>query len=124
MLRIFLADDSELIRSRLRRMLSEVPRVRLVGEAATAQEAREKIPEARPDVVILDFHMPGGSGLEVLRYVKGFHPEILAVLLTNDPSPQSRRAGLEARADRFFDKSLEFEKIAELLREVSEAQIL
>src|SRR5436190_509507 len=69
-MRIFLADDSVIVRERLTTLLLELPEVEIVGEAATAGDAMKSIRELRPDVVILDIQMPGGSGIDVLRTIR------------------------------------------------------
>lgn len=69
----------------------------------------------RPDVVILDINMPGGSGIEVLHDIKQLSPSPRVIMLTNYSQPQYRRKCLDAGADHFFDKSTEFEKIRDVL---------
>lgn len=62
-------DDDPLGRARLRDLMSEVPLLELIGEAADAQTAVRVVEELKPDVVFLDIEMPGGSGLEVARRI-------------------------------------------------------
>ena len=63
---ILIVDDSATIRDRLREMLSILPGVERVDTAATASDARRCLESAPPDVVVLDIHLPQGSGIEVL----------------------------------------------------------
>lgn len=64
-LRVFIVDDEPPARARLRQLLSEAGHVQVVGEADNAQDARDAIAEARPDVVFLDIEMPQGRGTEL-----------------------------------------------------------
>ncbi len=67
MLRILIIDDEAPARSRLRRMLVDVPAGHVVGEAATGQEALALIPVKEPDVLLLDISMPGLNGMALAR---------------------------------------------------------
>ena len=64
MLKVFITDDSVLVRERLVGLISELEAVELVGQAESAPEAIEAIPRLRPNVVILDIRLPGGNGIE------------------------------------------------------------
>src|SRR4051794_8948040 len=103
--KVFIVDDSPLIRASLSEMLEHVPGTTIAGQAATPQEAIEGILAATPDVVILDLHLPGGSGLSVLRGVHPKLPDTMFVVLTNHPTPQYRRLCLEHGASHFLDKN-------------------
>ena len=67
MLRALIVDDEPLARARARRMLAEIGGVEVVGEAASAAEARARIAAARPDVLLLDIQIPGEDGFALLR---------------------------------------------------------
>ena len=95
-------------------MLSEVKDVKVVGQAATAASALEKIWTLRPDYVILDIQMPGLSGIYVLEKMKKYPPVPKVIILTNYPFPHFKNACMSAGADYFFDKSKDFEKILEV----------
>ena len=66
-MRVLLADDHELVRAGVRRVLESVPGVEVVGEAARGDETLEMLARLEPDVLLLDLNMPGGDGFEVLR---------------------------------------------------------
>jgi two-component system LytT family response regulator len=68
-LRVLIVDDERLARDKLRAFLAGEPEVELVGEAASGDEAVERIRALAPDVLFLDVHMPGRSGFEVLAAV-------------------------------------------------------
>lgn len=119
-MRVFLVDDSVVIRQRLKRMLADLKEIEVMGEAADAAEATEAIHVAKPDVVLLDIHLLGGSGIEVLENVKKDQPAPAVIILTNYPYPQYRKKCLDAGADYFFVKSTEFDKVVPALQQLIE----
>jgi len=121
-MKIFIADDSRVVVERLAGLLEDVPGARLVGQAGDVPAAVTGIQEMKPDAVILDLHMPGGSGLDVLRAIRIDHPHLYVVICTNYPYPEYREECLTAGANLFLDKSAEFEKIPSILRELAEKE--
>jgi DNA-binding NarL/FixJ family response regulator len=118
MLKVVVADDSELMRERLVAMISELETVELVGQASDANEALEIIQRLQPDVAILDIRMPGGGGIRVLETIKQEATPPVVIMLTAFPYPQYRRKCLQAGADYFTDKSTEFHSVGEVLRQL------
>jgi DNA-binding NarL/FixJ family response regulator len=118
-MRVLIADDSRVVVERLADLLKEVPGVQLVGRANDAPEAIHSIVKTNPDAVILDLQMPGGSGLDVLRSIRRSHPSVWVLICTNYPYPQYREECIAAGANYFLDKSAEFEKIPEILRDLT-----
>jgi DNA-binding NarL/FixJ family response regulator len=121
-MKVFIADDSRAVMERLTDLLEEVPGAQLVGQAWDAPEAVRGIQTLKPDALILDLQMPGGSGLDVLRAIRQDHPHLYVLICTNYPYSQYREECLSAGANSFLDKSAEFEKIPELLRELIEKE--
>lgn len=117
-MKVFIADDSRVVVERLAGLLEEVPGAQFVGRAGDVLQAVLGIEHMKPDALILDLHMPGGSGLDVLRAIRAGHPELCVVVCTNYPYPEYREECLTAGANFFLDKSTEFEKIPILLREL------
>ena len=119
--KVFIADDSDIVRERLAALLSELPGVDVVGEAETAFEAIRSIRRLKPAVVILDISMPGGSGIQVLEAIRKERPVPLVIMLTNFTHEPYRRRCLKLGADYFFDKSSEFEKVKDVLENLVSA---
>src|SRR6266403_6299548 len=117
-MKIFIADDSKAVVERLADLLEEVQGTQLVGQAGDVPEAVRGIQKMRPDALILDLQMPGGSGLDVLRAIRTDFPHLYVLICTNYPYPQYREECLTAGANFFLDKSAEFEKIPAILREL------
>jgi len=73
-------DDEPLIRRGIRKILSGIPNVEVIGECGSGQEAIQSISADRPDLVLLDVQMPGGSGLDVVRGIgPKFMPPVIFV---------------------------------------------
>jgi DNA-binding response OmpR family regulator len=112
--RILVVDDSPAIRARLVAMLREVPGVE-PHEAGDAESALVAIRESTPELVVLDVHMPGKSGLEALPLIKALPSPPVVIILTSDPSEHHRRLSFANGADFFFDKSRDFARVVELV---------
>ena len=116
-MRILIADDSAEICKRLAEMLSDIPGVEIVGFAADGASTLDAVRRLRPDVVTLDLRMPGGSGFDVLRDLRGESPAPFVIMLTNFASPEYERRATELGAGAFLDKSRDFDRVVELVRD-------
>ena len=116
--RVLVVEDSDLVRLRLRAMLSEIPEVTTLAEAATAAEAERLLPEWGADVVILDIRLPDSSGLGVLRTAKALPHPPRVIILTDYGYDMLRERCLSEGADRFLEKSTEFDRLPEVLSEL------
>jgi CheY-like chemotaxis protein len=114
--KVYIVDDSEVVIERLQAMLSELKEIEIIGQARTPFEAMSGIRKLKPDAIILDLRMPGGSGIDVLVDIKKDKLVSTVIILTNYPYPQYRKKCMEAGADFFFDKSTEFERILEVFK--------
>ena len=90
-LRIFVAEENEVIRSVLCALLVAHPGWEVCGEAADGVEALQKIAELKPDIVLLDFNMPNKSGLEVAReLLQGWTSYKIIILISTETEPVVR----------------------------------
>jgi DNA-binding NarL/FixJ family response regulator len=108
--KVFLADDSAMIRDRVAAMLADQS-MDIVGQAETPQDSIDGILAVHPDVVVLDVQLEGGSGLEVLRAVRQVDPRIAFVVFSNNAGPAYRKRYLGEGAQRFLDKTTEFDQL-------------
>ena len=115
-MRVLIADDSEPLVQRLAAKLGEVSGIEIVAQTGTVAEAAEAVRSLNPDVVILDICMPGGSGIDVLKGMKRDLLTPIVIVLTNYGYPQYRKKCLQLGARFFLDKSAEFERVSEALR--------
>ena len=118
-IKVFVADDSVVLRERVLEMLRDIPGVEVLGCAADGLHAIDCIRSLRPDAVVLDIQMPRGGGLDVLKNIRHEGGRPIIVVFTNFPYPQYRKRAFEYGADFFFDKTSEFEKLRELFGELT-----
>jgi DNA-binding NarL/FixJ family response regulator len=104
-LTLLVVDDSAAFRSRVRRRLDEDRAIAVVGEADNGADALSGIERLRPDVVLLDLHIPPPDGFEVLRAVKRLFQATCVVVLTNNASPLVRERCERLSADAVIDKA-------------------
>jgi DNA-binding NarL/FixJ family response regulator len=110
-----IAEDSDAFAHRILTMLTKLSGVEIVRRVSNVPEAAEAIRALKPDVVILDISMPGGSGIDVLEGMKKNRQTSIVIVFTNYGYPQYRKKCLELGARYFFDK-VELENVSELLR--------
>ena len=115
MQKVFLVDDSAMVRQRLAEMLAGVPEVSVVGQAAGADEAIRRILDVKPDMVLLDLSLWQGSGFDVLRAVHAKEPGIDIYMLSNFCSEPYRQHAAELGACDFFDKTNEFGRVRDVV---------
>src|SRR5258705_2838544 len=104
-LRIFVTDDSEIVRRVLTALLASHPGWEVCGEAADGREALEKIAQLKPDIVLLDIDMPNLDGLEATRQIMQTHPSQKVIILTMTESEQIARDVFHAGALGFVLKA-------------------
>ena len=117
---VLIADDSSTIRRRISNLLSKIPRIGDIYEAVDGQMAVDRIKKLTPRIVILDLRMPKMSGLQVLGNIQKNGSGPTFVVLTNFPLANYRDLCKRAGADYFLDKSKEFEKLPDIIREIME----
>lgn len=119
MTRVLVVDDQQLMRRGLRMLLSTVPDIEVVGEAADGREALARLRHDPPDVVLCDLRMPGMDGVEMVSVATARHPQIpILVLTTFDDDALVRRA-MVAGAAGFLLKSVTTEDLAQAVRQVA-----
>ena len=107
---IVIVDDHALFRSGVRSEVEDL--VDVVGEAGTVEDAVRTIGEARPDVVLLDVHMPGGGGVEVIRRVAAVDPGQRFLALSVSDAAEDVIAVVRAGARGYVTKSISGEELA------------
>jgi DNA-binding NarL/FixJ family response regulator len=115
---VFIVDDCLELCRRLVGILSEIPGVRIIGQAQDVSSAKEGIKKALPDFVILDIRLRSESGLDVLKAIKSepkYSPTV--AIFTNYPYPQYRNRCMNMGADYFFDKSEDLDALVNLISE-------
>jgi DNA-binding NarL/FixJ family response regulator len=117
-MKIVIADDSSLLRDRIRSMLNDINNVFVVGEAENGVEALQLIREKEPHLAILDIRMPDMNGIEVLKKIRELKIKVKVCILTNYPYPQYKRKCFEAGADYVFCKTEDFGEINLVIKDM------
>jgi DNA-binding NarL/FixJ family response regulator len=115
---VFIVDDHELFRAGVRAELAE--HVEVAGDAASVEEAVPAILHAEPDVVLLDVHMPGGGGVEVIRQVAQQRPTQRFLALSVSDAPDDVIAVIRAGARGYVTKSISSAELADAVRRVAD----
>lgn len=117
-MRVAIVEDSSLMQERLRRTLTAISGVEVVGFAANVEAANQLIDATLPDVVVLDVELQDGqTSMGVLRFLTQEHPSIDAIVLSNFTWGSMRAGFLAEGAKAYFDKSLEFSKARDWIAE-------
>ena len=115
MQKVFLVEDSPLVRERLLELLGPVAGASVVGHATTGEAAIAAILAERPDIVLLDLSLAQGSGFDVLRALHERVPEVDFYMLSNFSAYPYRQLAERLGARDFFDKSREFERVRDIV---------
>ncbi len=120
-LKVFIADDSQLIAEMLTELLTDPGRIEVVGVGGTEQAAIESIRSMKPDVVVLDLQLSAGSGTNVIRVVRASSDLAGTKLMvtSNHTAPQLKAGCLELGADAYFDKVKELGDLSARLRQLA-----
>lgn len=117
-IRLFIVDDHDLFRSGVRAELPED--LEVVGEASDTQAAIELIREREPEVVLLDVHLPGGGGREVVKAVRETHPDVVFLALSASDAPADVVSVVRAGARGYVTKTIGVAELAEAVRRVAQ----
>lgn len=122
MIRILIADDHTIVREGLKQILAETPDMSVAGEARNGQEVLTKVGKNEYDVVLLDISMPGRSGLDVLKQLKGEHPKLPILILSMYSEEQYAMRALRAGASGYMTKESAPDELIEAIRKVSQGR--
>jgi len=120
-MKIVIADDSPLLRERIKSLIGNVINIEVVGEAQNGFEALSLLNEKKPDLILLDIRMPFLNGINTLRQIRAGGNPVKVCILTNYPYKQYRQRCMTEGADYFFDKDQDIEQLKELLSCLSKA---
>ncbi len=111
-IRLLVVDDHNLFRRGLIALLAQDRRFSVAGEAADAGEAQRSARLLQPDVILLDNHLPGVSGIDAIGGLKASAPQARVVMLTVSENEEDLAAGLRAGADGYLLKTIDTEELA------------
>lgn len=114
-IKVIIADDHEIVRVGLRRILSIDKRIQLVAEASDGEEAILLVKEYAPHVILLDISMPKIDGIETAKYIKNYFPDTIVLILTAFDSFRFIERALEAGADGYLSKDISPQLLVEAI---------
>ena len=120
--RVVIADDQPLVRSALRLILEGDPDVTVLGEAADGQGALDAARRLRPDIVLLDLHMPGRDGVWASERISELAPGVRVLVLTAFDTDRLVSAALRAGAVGFLLKDSSSEQILEAVHDAADGE--
>ncbi len=121
-IRVLLVDDHHLVRRGFRRMLEDESDIEVAGEASNGEEAVEKARELKPEVIVMDFALPGLTGAEAARQILKAAPGIGILMLSMHSEPNYVRTCLDAGARGYLLKNAIDLELIDAVRKVAAGQ--
>lgn len=116
--RVYIVEDSEIIRIRLASLFAEIEGLELVGQAGSVKVATADILRLQPDVVLLDIKLTDGNGLDMLESLRALGMKVKAIVMTFDPYHLYRKRASELGAIHFIDKAKDLGNIQLILEQI------
>lgn len=124
MLRVLLVDDHEVVRIGLRTLLDHRPGLEVVGEAGSAAEAIDLASRLRPDIVLMDIRLPGGSGVEACAEVVRQSPSSRVIMLTSYAEDDLLFEAIAAGAAGYVLKQVGSDRLIQTIEAVGRGESL
>ena len=120
---IVLADDHGVLRAGLRALLNAEDDLKVIGEAASGDDALRLVPELQPDIVLLDLNMPGPGGIEVTRRLRELVPETRVLVLTVYEDEGLLREAIDSGASGYIIKRAVESELINAIRAVARGEM-
>lgn len=118
MIKIFIADDHVIIREGLKKILHDIKDMRVIGEAGTADELREKLKPSDADIILLDLNFPGSGLLNLIPELKELYPKLFILIVTIYPEKAYAIRAMKLGAHGFITKSESLETLETAIRAI------
>lgn len=115
-IRVLLVEDNEVYRSSLELLLGMQAGLAVVGAVGSGAEAVERVAIEPPDVVLLDFRLPGMDGTDTTAAIRAVSPQIAVICLTAEAGDEDRTAVLDAGAFALVEKGEPVDALVQLVR--------
>ena len=119
MIKILIADDHALIREGVKNLVSKEPDLKIIGETSEPMTVVDSAKKLKPDLVILDISMPGKSGLDVLKEIQIFTPEVKVLVMSMHPEEQFAKRALKSGASGYITKDSSPEELLIAIRKTA-----
>ncbi len=121
-IRVLLVDDHNLFRSGIKLLLQRHPDFEVIGEASDGVEGVKRAKELKPDIVLLDMHMPGLNGREAVQLIHQDHPAIHIVMLTVSEDEDDLAHCLQSGASGYLLKNIDADYLIESLKKITQGE--
>ena len=122
MIKVFLVDDHELVRTGIRRILEDVRGIKVVGEAHSGEDAVKWCRTEQADIVLMDMNMPGIGGLEATKKILRFNPDMKVIVLTIHTENPFPTKVMQAGAAGYLTKGAGPDEMVNAIRMVQSGQ--
>ena len=122
MINVLVVDDHDLIRAGLARMLKDDRHIKVVGEAASGEEALTAVRNLQPDVVLMDLKMPGIGGLEATRRIKKSHEKVRVVVVSAFIDDPFLDRVMDSGASAYVSKNSHISEMIKAIKVVADGQ--
>lgn len=118
MIKVLVVDDHQLVRIGTSRLLADIEGIRVIGHASNGEEAIDKVKTLKPDVVLMDVHMPGIDGLEATRRCMRVDPDLKVIAVTvheDEPYPSKL---MQVGAAGYLTKKTDVDEMVRAIKKV------
>jgi two-component system response regulator DevR len=122
--RILLVDDHEVVRVGLKALLDKHPDFEVIAEAASARDAIEKTKANKPDVVVMDIRLKGGSGIEACQEITEKYPETKVIMLTSYAEDEMLFSAIRAGASGYVLKQIGSDDLINAIEAIGRGEAL
>ncbi|MBI4995680.1 MAG: response regulator transcription factor [Rhodocyclales bacterium] len=122
MLNVAIVDDHEIVRAGFREMLTEELGIAISFEAASGEDALERLGQCACDVLLLDLALPGQSGIDVLRTLRQRHSDLRILVLTGYPEERYAMAMIRNGADGYLCKECGRDELLKAVQVVAQGR--
>jgi two-component system, NarL family, nitrate/nitrite response regulator NarL len=123
-IRVLIVEDYRVVAEGLAALINHQADMKVVGEAGSVAEAVVAATELGPDVVLLDFRLPDGTGADAASAIRETRPEAKLIFLTREDSDAARFAAVQSGASAFIHKSKAASEVVDAIRDVARGRML
>ena len=121
-IKVLLVDDHAVVRDSIAIMLAQLDDIQIVGSLSSGEELISKMRDLNPDIIIMDIHMKGMTGIEATRWVKERNNRVKVILLSMEVKKELVSAGIQSGIDGYLPKDVEKSTLVEAIRVVSKGE--
>ncbi len=122
MIKMLIVDDHDLVRAGITRILGDVVDLEVVGECSSGEEAMTECQRLRPDVVLMDLHMPGMGGMEAAKRIIDRYSDIKVIILTAESETPISKHTIKFGVSGYLTKGCDVDEMVKAIKQVHAGQ--